>query len=253
MDTITNNKWIWRAKPPSPDLRFRLICITYAGGTAGAFKDWHANLPDWIDVASVVMPGSKQRKRETMPVRMGMLVRELANGIKPELDLPYALVGSCTGSLIAFELSHFLKKRGFPTPKHLFVTNCRGPHLPDRDEPIHKYNDEQLREELTRLGGTPPEVLNHPQMMQVLGPILRAEFELAETYIYRPGPPLDHPITSFSGAADKVVTQDECAAWDKHTTANFEHKTVEGGHYLVEDATAALCQIISSTCKAIIE
>lgn len=252
MSTITDNKWIFRAHPVS-EPRFRLICLTYAGGTAGVFNEWQKHLPDWIDVAAVVMPGSKQRKDETMPVRMGMLVRELANGIKPELDLPYALVGSCTGCLIAFELSQFLRKRGFRTPDHLFVTNCRGPHLPDRDDPIHKYDDEQLRKELGRLGGTPPEILNHPHIMSILGPILRADFELAETYIYRDLPPLEHSITSFSGAKDEVVTQEECAAWEQHTTDKFKHVTLSGGHYLVEDTVQDLCSIIASTCKEIIQ
>jgi len=252
MSIIPENKWISRVKS-SDSARFRLFCIAYAGGTAAAFKDWQANLPDWIDVASIVMPGSKERKEERMPVRMGMLVRELAKGIKSELDLPYALVGSCTGSLIAFELAQFLKKRGARTPDHLFVSNCRAPHLPDRDEPIHKYDDDQLREELGRLGGTPPAILNHPELMRILGPILRADFELAETYTYRTVPPLDYPITSFSGAQDKVVNHDECAAWEDHTTSGFDHKVLSGGHYLVEDTVEDICEIIGSTCKAIIE
>jgi medium-chain acyl-[acyl-carrier-protein] hydrolase len=252
MTASIDNKWFFRVKPAS-SARFRLICFAYAGGAATVFNDWHLHLPDWIDVVAIVMPGSQQRRDETMPVRMGMLVSQLANGIKSELDLPYALVGSCTGSLIAFELSHSLKKRGFRTPDHLFVTNCRGPHLPDRDAPIHKYDDDQLRKELVRLGGTAPEILNHPDIMRILGPILRADFELAETYIYRSLPPLAHPITSFCGAHDKVVTQDECATWSQHTTANFELKTLEGGHYLIEDATTELCQIIGSICKTIIE
>lgn len=252
MSIISDNEWISRVKPPT-EARFRLFCIAYAGGTAAAFKDWQENLPDWIDVVGIVMPGSKERKHETMPVRMGMLIRELANGIKSELDLPYALVGSCTGSLVAFELSQFFKKRGYRTPEHLFVSNCRAPHLPDRDDPIHKYDDDQLRKELGRLGGTPPEILNHPEMMRILGPILRADFELAETYSYRSVPPLAHSITSFSGAQDKVVQQDECGAWDEHTTASFEHITLEGGHYLVEDSVEEICQIIGSICKEIIK
>ena len=89
--------------------------------------------------------------------------------------------------------------------------------------------------------------------MLILGPILRADFELAETYTYRTVAPLDHSISSFSGAQDKVVTKEECVAWDKHTTANFEHKTLEGGHYLITDSVKELCQIIGSTCKKIIK
>lgn len=252
MNVSSENEWLLLANP-SPSARFRLFCFAYAGGSASVFNEWHTHLPDWIEVAAIVLPGSKQRKHETMPVRMGMLVRQLAKGISSELELPYALVGSCTGSLIAFELANHLRKKGMKMPAHLFVSNCRAPHLPDRDEPIHKYNDAQLQKELARLGGTPAEILNHPEMMALLGPILRADFELAETYTYRPVAPLENPITSFSGLNDQVVTHEECAAWKEHTSVDFSHKKLDGGHYLVEDSTVELCDIIGSTCKSLIE
>lgn len=246
-----NNPWIWRPRQPL-SAKFRLICFAHAGGTANAFKSWASLLPEWIDLVAIQFPGRLHRTQEAMPTRMGVLVRELIEGIEPELDLPFAFVGSCTGSLIAYELTQLLQKRELPMPSFLFAASCRAPHMPDRDKPIHGLSDDDLLHELSRLGGTGNSILAHPEMMKVFGPALRCDFELAETYTYRSRPPLMCPIVAFGGDQDPIVLEEELNAWQQHTQIGFTHQTLQGGHYLVEDAAKELCLAITQNCKEVL-
>jgi medium-chain acyl-[acyl-carrier-protein] hydrolase len=247
---VTRNLWVVR---PAPSLaaRVRLFCIPHAGGAASVFQPWGELVPPWIDLCAVQLPGRQQRTREPMPGRMGLLVKDLADGLAPELDLPFALLGSCTGSLVAFELIARLRETLGAAPVHLFVTSCRAPHLPDRDAPIHALDDAALVRELDRLGGTPPMLLEHPDLIRVLGPTLRRDFELAETYRYRPREPLACPVTVLGGADDRVISEAELAAWREHAGAAFHRATLPGGHYLAQDAAPALCGAVTAALEAI--
>lgn len=239
------NAWVYR---PRPSLRgqVRVVCIPHAGGNAQVFRAWGDFLDDRIDVTAVQFPGRMQRVGEPMPGRMGVLVRALEQGLADLNELPFALFGSCTGSLIAFELAVRLRARGRRGPVHLFTSSCRAPHMPDRDPPLHALPDDALLQALHALGGTPQLLLQHPELLRVLGPALRRDFEVAETYTYRAVDPLDCPITTFGGDRDPVVDPEERAAWQAHTTAAFSSADLDGGHYLVEDAGGQLCAAIQS-------
>ena len=68
-------------------------------------------------------------------------------------------------------------------PVHLFVSAGRAPQIPHRAPPIHALPDDEFLAELRRLNGTPRELLDHEELMEVMLPILRADFALYETYL----------------------------------------------------------------------
>ena len=126
------------------------------------------------------------------PVRdLPNLLSAMVVAVAPLLDRPTAIFGNCTGSLIAFELARALEGGG-ASLAGLFVSCCRAPQLPDPDPPIHQLSDREIVAELDRLGGTPREVIEHPELLTLLLPTLRADFELAERYVYTPGPRCGH-------------------------------------------------------------
>ena len=42
-------------------------------------------------------------------------------------------------------------------------------------------------EKLREMNGTPPEILAHEELMDLMAPIVRADFTISETYTYKPG------------------------------------------------------------------
>jgi medium-chain acyl-[acyl-carrier-protein] hydrolase len=236
------DSWILSPRP-NAHARLRLFCFSFAGGHAGTFRRWAELLPDSIQVCAVQLPGRQRRIHEPPFLRMEPLVDTLAEVLRPFLERPFAIFGNCTGSLIGFELARRL------TPRHLFVSCCRAPQLPDLDPPIHALPDEDVRRELDRMGGTPPELMAHPELLTLLLPTLRSDFELAETYAYRDGAPLACPLTVFGGRSDSVVTPAQLEAWRQQTSNSFALHMVEGGHYLLEPASAALCHAVAATLE----
>jgi medium-chain acyl-[acyl-carrier-protein] hydrolase len=74
--------------------------------------------------------------------------------------------------------------------------------------------------------------------MQLLLPMLRADFAACETYRYCADAPLDVPIVVFSGQADPKVNADECAAWQSCTTGACRQVEFAGDHFFIHTQEA---------------
>lgn len=169
--------------------------------------------------------------------RMEDLVRALVPALRPHLDLPFALFGHSMGAHVAFEVARALEREGL-RPRHLVVSGNRAPSLPFPRPRIHHLPDARILAEFARLGGTPREVLDDPQLMALLLPILRADLALCETYAYEAGPPLECPINAWGGARDPDVPVAALEAWRDETRGPFTLRLFDGGHFFLQESRA---------------
>jgi medium-chain acyl-[acyl-carrier-protein] hydrolase len=161
------------------------------------------------------------------------LASALADAIVPHLDGPYAFFGHSMGAVVAFEVAQRLRDEGRPLPLHLFASGHRAPHIPYPRQPIHAVPNPRFREELALLGGTPQEILEHPELMGLLEPLLRADLELSETYRHGASSPLRCGITAFGGLADPHVPTGSIEAWRGHTQGPFRARFFPGDHFFL--------------------
>ena len=88
-------------------------------------------------------------------------------------------------------------------------------------------------------------MLQNAELMQLLVPILRADFAVLETYVYTTEPPLNCPITAYGGLQDQEVSCDELQAWQNQTNAAFSLQMFTGNHFFLHSAQSLLLQSIS--------
>ncbi len=119
---------------------------------------------------------------------------------------------------------------------HLFVSGHQAPQLPDRNPPLHALPHDEFVAKLRELNGTPEEVLQHEELLQLLAPILRADFAVCETYAYQAEPPLPLPLSAYSGLGDDYVNRDELDAWREQTTGRFSIRMFPGDHFYLNTA-----------------
>jgi len=230
---MTTNPWLPSA-PQTSDARLRLFCLPYAGGGALLFRPWAGAAPRDIQICAVQLPGREHRLMEPAFTRMDALIPALRDAIAAHLDRPFAIFGHSMGALMAFELTRALRRAGVRLPQQLFLSAHRAPQLPDRRAPIHTLPDEQLWEQLRRLDGTPEEVLANRELMELITPTLRADFELCETFELAKEPPLDIPFRLFGGTEDPNVDEPDLEAWREHTTAALRVSMLPGGHLFLQ-------------------
>jgi medium-chain acyl-[acyl-carrier-protein] hydrolase len=223
---------------PGSRARLRLFCLPYAGGGASAFRSWQGALGAEVDVLPVYLPGRERRFREPAHTRLEPLADELAEALRPHLELPYALFGHSMGAALAFEVARRLEEE--KTPAHLFVSGRGAPHRPPERERIHALPEAEFVRRVREMEGTPDEVLADPEMMELVVPILRADFTLSETYRFREGAPLSAPVTAFGGTGDAYVGRDDLLGWREHTRGFFRLRQFAGGHFFIQTHQAEL-------------
>lgn len=233
--------------------RLRLFCFANAGGGASVFRPWTVDgLPPAVEVCPVQLPGRENRLREKPFVRVEPLADTLTEVLAPHLDLPFAFFGHSMGSIVAFEVCQRLRQAGAAQPRLLLATGRRAPHLPDDDPPIYQLPDEELIERLKDYEGTPQAVLEHQELMALVLPILRADFELVETYRYRERPALDCPIAAWGGVEDPDVPRDSLEAWAAVTNAACRARLFPGGHFFLHEDRPRLLAALSEELAALV-
>lgn len=236
----------WLAyRRPNPHARLRLFCFPYAGGGASIFSAWFNHLPAQIEVCPVQLPGRGNRLKEVPCTRLARLVDLLAQALVPSFDKPFAFFGHSMGASIGFELARHLRRHDRPQPVHLFVSGARAPHVPDPEPPIHMLPEKAFAEAIRGFDGTPEEILQHEELMNILLPCLRADFEICETHTYEPEAPLSIPVTVFGGWQDKKVRPHHLGPWHEQTLNTCRVHMFPGDHFFLHAARKLLLETIS--------
>lgn len=243
-----NNSWVSLPRP-NPAAKARLFCFPYSGAAASVFYPWAEVLPSTVEVCPVQLPGHGTRLAEPLIHRLEPMIAALAAGLSPYLDRPFAFFGHSMGALVSYELARLLRQQGLSLV-HLFVSGHGAPQLPDRNPPLHQLPEAEFIQKLRELNGTPEEVLRHAELLQLLTPILRADFAVCETYIHRPEPPLACPISAYSGLGDEYVNREELQGWRSQTSGAFSIRMFPGDHFYLNTARIYLLQALARDLEA---
>lgn len=251
MPPISNqrsNQWVTNPKP-NPDAQLRLFCFSYAGGGTTLFHSWRDALPATVELRPIRLPGRESRLSEKPFTRFADLIEPLTQGILPLLDKPFAFYGHSMGSLVAFEVARRLRRLGLAGergPRHLLVSGCRAPHLPDPEPAVGHLSDAEFISNLRRLNGTPQAVFDNPEILELLLPCIRADFQAVESYRFQEDAPLAIAITAFAGSEDGKADEPLMEPWSQHTTGNFALHMLPGDHFFIHNQQAQFLHKLSA-------
>jgi medium-chain acyl-[acyl-carrier-protein] hydrolase len=240
----TNANWIIRHKS-KVKARFRIFCFPYAGAGASVFNDWDSIVPVGVEICSIQLPGRETRQRETPVTRIFPLIDALCEVLEPYLELPYSIYGHSMGALLGFETARQCRRQERRLPVSLLLSGCRAPQLRDPHRPMHQLSEPEFIAKLRKMDGTPEVVLRNRELVDLLLPVLRADFAVCETYKYLPEPPLPCAIAAIGGTEDPRATRDELAAWREQTSGSFDLRMLPGNHFFFRNAGTLFLRFVS--------
>ncbi|MCX5138304.1 MULTISPECIES: thioesterase II family protein [unclassified Streptomyces] len=227
-----------------------LLCVPFAGAGPSFFHPWRELSAGRWRVTSVELPGRERRILDT-PYRN---VVEAAKGSIDDIvaDLgegtSTVLFGHSLGAVLAYELAHLLTHRGVHVER-LVVSGSPGPWT-QRERRATGLPDEEFLARVEEFAGFRHEALDHPEMRELILPVLQADCEMHENYVPSTDTPLAVPVCSLRGAWDGLVTAAEARQWQDATTAGFTYAEFPGDHmYLVDHGRDILDTITAQSAQ----
>lgn len=240
-----HEKWFQRLTINN-SAQVQLFCFTYAGGSASNFIPISKLLSSNIEVIAIQLPGRASRFVEPAYTCMTKLVDDLVPAFMEFNSKPYAVLGHSLGARIGFQLVNALYERGYAQPQHFFASGSRGPDCKSLYTNIFELPDKAFVEKITRLGGIPSAVLENKELMELITPLLKADFQLADTYRYLGQSEFSCPITTFSGTKDEGIQEADVDTWGNYFTGDYQHFTINGGHFFIDSNPSTIVDVINN-------
>lgn len=87
-------------------------------------------------------------------------------------------------------------------------------------------------------------MLEDPETVKLFLPTTRADFQIVETYLYRPEDPLACAIYAYGGLQDADVPAESLSAWEKQTSSRFRARMLPGDHFFIHGSTLNLINVL---------
>ncbi|XP_068942334.1 S-acyl fatty acid synthase thioesterase, medium chain [Petaurus breviceps papuanus] len=220
---------------PHPGAAFKLICFPWAGGGSAHFAKWGKSFHHSIEVSSIRLPGRESRYKEPFATIVDHVVLEISNALLPILqDIPFAFFGHSMGSYLAFLTALHLKENYKLQPVHFFMSSAFPPHQLNHwgSLQVSSVSEEQLFHCMTHAGGTPKEVFENKELLEMFLPVFKADIQMMQTASFNtsPEPLLSCDITCFYGTEDTVKIIE---GWKDITSGSFESHQLPGNHFYI--------------------
>jgi surfactin synthase thioesterase subunit len=231
--------------------KLKLFCFPYAGGSGAVYNKWRKYLDKRIELAAVELAGRGRRIYDPLYDSTAEAVEDVYGMINSQLNgLPYSFFGHSMGGIIAYELARKLKELKRPQPVHIFFAGRGAPHVPAKDDKtIHQLPEQEFKKEIIELGGTPAEFFEHPELLDVLLPMIRSDFKISENYTFEEGreiEPLAYDMSVFIGKQEEV-TAEQVHGWKDHTTGVCTVYYFEGEHFFINHQMERVVKIVNRT------
>ncbi|MEZ6088048.1 MAG: alpha/beta fold hydrolase [Pirellulaceae bacterium] len=210
----------------------RFLCAPYSGASATVFRPWVELLPSNIALSAVELPGRGSRFSESPLTCMEDLIDQLYDAVRPHLRMPFVLFGHSLGAVVMFELAHRFVDSHL-IPERLIVSGQRALHRPSPRSPIHNLPDEQFISEINQYGGTQAGIFENEELRSIFLPLLRADFQLGETYVPHTTSPLCCDLSAYGGLQDPEVSVADIQAWRRYTEKQFNYRMFPGNHFFL--------------------
>ncbi|MDH6145768.1 MULTISPECIES: thioesterase II family protein [Kitasatospora] len=234
-------RWI-RSRRPSPAAAVNLVLLPHAGGSAGYYRAWHELMPQQVELHAVQYPGREDRFGEAPLDGMAEMADAVTEAIRPLFSREVVLFGHSMGASIAYEVALRCTAAGL-RPRLLIVSGRAAPH---RQPPAEHWAapDAELLAEVRRQSGDTSAALDDPDLRELLLPMIRADYKLAETHRVPPGTALELPIAVLRGRGDAEVDDEQARAWGELTADACSQHVFDGGHFYFEQGPARVIDTV---------
>lgn len=227
----------------------KLFCIPYSGGSAAAYYKWKNILPKDIQIVAIELAGHGMRINEQCFKNVKSCVEDIAKEIIKHIDDDdYAIWGHSMGAILVYETYYKLLEMGIKAPIHMFFSGRKAPYDMKNRTSYYKLPDKEFEMVVESYGSNVREVMQNETLRSLFMPILRADFELGETYEWYEKPyKIACDITIVNGKEDSSISKINMKDWSNCCGADCTVTYFNGGHFFLFECCEKVGELINKT------
>ena len=234
-----------------PGNRAALFCFPYAGSGPSVFTSWRNNILSQVNVYAYQSPGKEDRFSEPLAKDWAKITSEAIKNIVAAQHKIIILFGHSLGAIMAYEIAKKLQLAEM-APSTVFFSGCRMPGAKSRMPSISHLPDRDFIRDVMKFGGLPKAVLDEPEIMDIVTPILRNDFRLSETYRDSKPIKLKTNVIVLNGVNDPFIKQNDLCEWGSVASHKITIKQFKGGHFFLNTDQANVISYLNATMKRVL-
>lgn len=216
-------------------MKCKIFAFPYAFGAAHVYQNLKEILCDDIDIVPIEYPGHGSRYGEALMNDIVGLAKDAYAQIHTylEKEVEYALLGYSMGGLVAYELYKRIVRRGNKKPKVFFAFAASAPDVQYADRDYESYTLNDIKNKLIEMSGTPDEILNSDEMLEVFSPIIKNDLIALRNYGKKELPKIkiDCPLTVVRGHGENA--EDSYKHWNYFSGNQISYHEIAGNHFFM--------------------
>lgn len=208
----------------------KYIIIPFGGGNKFLYESAKAFFPDGKELVSYDLPGRGSRVGELIETDMDKVINDFFDQMSADLDGSYCLYGHCLGGILSFAIARACRIRGVRLPSQLFISGAKAPSLfLKSDGPLPEIDVEFFLIN----SGVPEPLVSNDSFMDMMRPIVTADFRMYVGYQYEPQEPIDVPINLLVEHAEEL--DETVQLWQHETTEPLRIHRIQNAKRLSEE------------------
>lgn len=235
----------------------KVFAIPYAFGASYVYNDLKSKLAFDCEVIPIEYPGHGTRFGEELSHNIKELAVDAYNQICKKLlqDEEYAILGYSMGSIVGYELVKLLNESDQKKPECFFASASPAPSFKREKKNYECYDLEDIKEELDSKHGTPQEILDDIEILELLKPLVVNDMiALRDYHECCLNGKIEIPlvVTRGIGEQDTENLQESYEEWCRNFVGKTSYYEIQGGHFFMFESEQNLdecCRIIKDNLK----
>ena len=224
--------------------KIKLFCFPHLGGSASIYYQWKTMIHKNIEIIPIELAGRGERNKEPFCKNFKELLLDISIQITNNHLEKYAFFGHSMGALIAYEIMYQLLNQGFPPPIHIFFSGSNPPSHKS-DIFFKQLNENDLINELKKIGGISETIFEYPELVEVILPIIQADYKVMNTYNFTSQiKKMKNDVTIILGENDSTIIYEEIAKWRLLTIGKCSIYFMKGEHFYINSNLKDLLKLI---------
>lgn len=240
---------IWMAHQRySEAAQMNLLCFPYAGGSSTFFSPLKMKIIPQINVCPILYPGREKNIGkngfDTIEEMASVLVKE-----NPEFfTREYALMGHCTGALIAYEVALAAEQEYGRSPKVFFASAAPAPSCPQF---FHKdkLSDGELTRQLIHNKMIDKAFAEKDVYTEYYLPLMRRDLEMHTNYSPEtPFRKMKTEVKVIFGEEDSLFQDKQTVEdWNLFAEHGVQSMSFPGGHFYINECRSEVAELINQS------